>query len=288
MSIVVEREGFTAKKILRLAVCDALDADHSVAKISREIRVKCYPNQSFDGVGKNDRIFEQIRGTLNRIKAHHMRGNLDTMRNATGKKKMNLMQSNYVQSGDFGRGRKLINKTQCLERKLMDILGRLWKVDKRVTRAIIFRQALDIDKRFLGGVGSPNHFSKLKQWFYHGLNKRFSLSIRKISSVGQKLPRDWETKLQQIIDRVKRDQSLVTDDFYVNTDQVPVWIESVGNYTWGKACTGRRFVRTAGKEKDRFTVQLCIAKSGRKLKVYIIFKGKFCPVRIRLLFIVFK
>ena len=99
MSIVVEREGFTAKKnILRLAVCDALDADHSVAKISREIRVKCYPNQSFDGVGTNDIIFEQIRGTLNRIKAHHMRGNLDTMRNATGKKKMNLMQSNYCMS----------------------------------------------------------------------------------------------------------------------------------------------------------------------------------------------
>ena len=106
--------------------------------------------------------------------------------------------------------------------------------------------------------------------------------------MGQKLPRDWEIKLQQIFDRVKRDQSLVTDDFYVNTDQVPVWIESVGNYTWVKACTGRRFVRTAGKEKDRFNVQLCIAKSGRKLKPYIIFKGKLCPVRIRLLFIVFK
>ena len=79
---------------------------------------------------------------------------------------------------------------KSLETELMEVLAKLWRADKRVTRAIILRQALKINKRFLGGVGSPSHFAKLKQWFYFGLNERFKLSIRKIASTGQKLPKD--------------------------------------------------------------------------------------------------
>ena len=66
----------------------------------------------------------------------------------------------------------------------------------------------------------------------------------------------------------------VHDAFYFNTDHVPVWYESVGNYTWGKKDSGRRTVKTGGKEKDRFTTQLGIKKDGTKCIPFIIFKGE--------------
>ena len=116
--------------------------------------------------------------------------------------------------------------------------------------------------------------------------KRFELSIRKIASVGQKLPKDWEAKMVQMRGRVRhRQQPLaqpddrvlitgVTDAYYFNTDHVPVWVESVGNYTWGRKSSGRRSVKTGGKEKDRFTVQLGVGKGGKKVIPFIIFKGE--------------
>ncbi len=66
----------------------------------------------------------------------------------------------------------------------------------------------------------------------------------------------------------------VKDKHCVNTDHVPFWIESVGNTSWGKKDSGRRTVKTAGKEKDCFTVQLSITKDSGKLPPFIIFKGK--------------
>ena len=65
----------------------------------------------------------------------------------------------------------------------------------------------------------------------------------------------------------------VRDANFCNTDLVPVWYESVGNYTWGKKSSGRQRVRTGGKEKNRFTTQLSIGKDGKKLIPFLIFKG---------------
>ena len=66
----------------------------------------------------------------------------------------------------------------------------------------------------------------------------------------------------------------VHDANYFNTDHVPIWYESVGNYSWGKKDSGRRTVKTGGKEKDRFTAQLGIGKGGQKLIPFLIFKGE--------------
>ena len=64
----------------------------------------------------------------------------------------------------------------------------------------------------------------------------------------------------------------VHDAYYFNTHHVPVWYESVGNYTWGKKDNGRRTVKTAGKEKNRFTAQLGVGKGGKKCIPFLIFK----------------
>ena len=123
-------------------------------------------------------------------------------------------------------------------------------------------------------------WKRLKKWFYGGFKKRMNLSRRKISSTGQKLPLDWKQKHEKIVSRVvkaqmprqRRDGSFqpgVTDDKMANTDQVPVYIESFGNYQWGrKEDHGRRMVATAGQEKNRFTTQLTCFKDGRKVCIY--------------------
>ena len=69
----------------------------------------------------------------------------------------------------------------------------------------------------------------------------------------------------------------VKDAYFCNTDHVPVWYESVGNYSWGKKNSGRRHVRTGGKEKDRFTAQLSVGKGGKKLIPFLILRVSLKP-----------
>jgi len=64
----------------------------------------------------------------------------------------------------------------------------------------------------------------------------------------------------------------VKDDFFCNTDHVPVWYESVGNFSWDKKDSSRQHVRTGRKEKDRFTAQLSIGKEGKKSVYFLILR----------------
>ena len=66
----------------------------------------------------------------------------------------------------------------------------------------------------------------------------------------------------------------VKDKYWFNTDHVPLWYKSVGSYTWILKYSGFQNVKTGGKEKDRFTEQLSIAKSGNKLITFLLFKGE--------------
>ena len=95
--------------------------------------------------------------------------------------------------------------------------------------------------------------------------------------MGQKLPNNWKKKNPCIVRRTANAQMLrhrgdgtlqpgVTDDKIGNTDQVPVCVEIHGNYQWGqREDHHRRMVRTAGKENNRFNLQLNVFKSGRKV-----------------------
>ena len=146
---------------------------------------------------------------------------------------------------------------------------------------MIFRRAMEINPKFCDG-----DMKKLKKWFYYGFIKRQNLSVRKVASVGQKLPKDWEAQMVAMKGRIKARQKPekradgsirvagVKDKHFCNTDHTPLWYESVGNTSWGKKNSGRRTVKTGGKEKDRFTCQLTVGKDGKKYIPFIIFKGE--------------
>ena len=107
---------------------------------------------------------------------------------------------------------------------------------------------VDIDPIFKvsggpGIKGTVGHMKRLKKWFYYGLNRYYKISNIRISSVGQKFPKDCKTHLSNLICcidfehqplKVNFDSTTVMvpgieDNNYVNFDHVPVWYKPVGN-----------------------------------------------------------
>ena len=81
---------------------------------------------------------------------------------------------------------KLLLELDIVETDFLEYMEDFWAKEKIVTRNIIFREVLELDPNFLGGVGSFNHMEKLKNWFYYGLKQQENIFIRNIFSVGQK------------------------------------------------------------------------------------------------------
>ena len=150
------------------------------------------------------------------------------------------MNSTYVCSG--ARERRVVNGDDVTEDELYRRIEKIWGKRKHVSRAAIFRTVMDIDPVFKvsGGPGIKwmvGQMKRLKEWFYYGFNRYYNLSNRRISSVGQKLPKDWKTHLSNLICcidfehqplKVNFDSTTVMvpgieDNNYVNFDHVPVW-----------------------------------------------------------------
>lgn len=266
---------------VRVLICEAFQSGYSCPEIALEIRKLAFRNgRYFDENRKSqDSTYESIAKQVRRLKNKFDKGDLNKLLGLTGKEKLKAMKKKSINPN--ARGRKPLNAASELEVKLGEWITKLEEEEKRITRTMIFRKALELEPGFCDG-----DIQKLKKWFYYGFKKRFDLSIRKIASVGQKLPKNWEEQMVDMRGRVRHRQGAsqqpdgrvlitgVTDEYYFNTDHVPVWVESVGNYTWGRKSSGRRSVKTGGKEKDRYTVQLGVGKGGKKLDPFVVFKGE--------------
>lgn len=241
-----------------------------------------------------DNCYKAIVHIIQKTRKMWEQGDLECIRALEGTERRKALQRKAVNVN--ARGRKAIDLTSRTEKYLMEWLQERWRLEQRVSRTMIFRKVLDLDPKFCGGVESDGHLDRLKKWFYYGLKVRQNLSNRKISGAGQKLPGNWEETLKNMHGRVRAVQNPirradgtkrlagVKDEHFCNTDHVPVWYESVANYSWGPKSGGRRHVRTGGKEKNRFTAQLSISKAGKKLIPFLIFKGEcvhlFCCLSI--------
>jgi hypothetical protein len=270
---------------VRTILCQLFKLNDSNQDIALEVRRYSFKNIRFDeSLLTSDNQYETIMRRIRNTRQEYTAGRLNALLSMTGREKQAAMKKKSPKLGS--RGRKASEQQKDLEMQLNELIEKWIKDERRITRTMIFRAALEIDPLFMGGVESGDLMSKLKKWFYYGFVRRFNLSFRKISSVGQKLPKNWPDKMVDMRGRVKHrqlpteqpDGSIVLkgvhDANYFNTDHVPVWYESVGNYSWGKKDSGRRTVKTGGKEKDRFTAQLGIGKGGQKLIPFLIFKGE--------------
>ena len=130
----------------------------------------------------------------------------------------------------------------------------------------------------------------MKTWFCSGFTRRQKLSHTRVAGASRKLPNNWQDRVRQIIERVANSQQWrregrnavppVLDDFFVNSDHLPFCRNMAGVCSWTKQGAGGRNKRdfrgqvgTGGGEKDRFAVQLTVAKDGTKLKPCVMFKG---------------
>ena len=113
----------------------------------------------------------------------------------------------------------------------------------------------------------------------HRFMDRHDLSIRRRTTISQKLPENFEDKLQKfqafiITERKKHEYEL---SLIGNVDQTPLTFDMPANSTVDSKGTKSVSIMTTGHEKDRFTVMLACLGDGTKLPPYVVFKQKTLP-----------
>ena len=109
--------------------------------------------------------------------------------------------------------------------------------------------------------------------------RRKGLTIRNHTTVGQKLPEDWEVKKNNFIEYTRNLISKYKFAQYeiINMDEVPVSFDIPPNRTVEQVGTQSVNITTTGHERNSFTVVLACSADGFKLPPTIIFKRKTLP-----------
>ena len=112
--------------------------------------------------------------------------------------------------------------------------------------------------------------------------ERYGFSIRRTTTIAQKLPQHYEEKVIKfqryvIAQRKKHDFKL---KYIGNADQTPLTFDIVTSSTLSEIGIKSVPILTTGHEKDRFTVMLACLRDGTKLPPYVVFKRKTLPKKV--------
>lgn len=127
--------------------------------------------------------------------------------------------------------------------------------------------------------GIPRADFKASAGWIRRFMKRKNLSIRRRTTMCQRLPGEYEDKLlsfQKYVIGLRHKNKYILSQIG-NADQTPVWFDSPESCTIDIKGKKSVTVRTTGAERQRCTVMLCITADGRKLPPYVIFKRKTVP-----------
>ena len=113
----------------------------------------------------------------------------------------------------------------------------------------------------------------------HRFMDRHDLSIRRRTTISQKLPENFEDKLEkfQAFIIAEREKPKYELSLIGNADQTPLTFDMPSNSTVDSKGTKSVSLMTTGHEKDRFTVMLACLGDGTKLPPYVVFKRKTLP-----------
>ncbi|CAN0208780.1 unnamed protein product, partial [Pylaiella littoralis] len=112
--------------------------------------------------------------------------------------------------------------------------------------------------------------AKFNNW-YQRFHRRRGFSIRRRTSVGQKLPTGHEGMALATVMKLRK--ALLQRAELGNTDQTPVQHEMPVETALEKTGAKDARISTGGKEKERFTLCLAVMADGGKVPLRIIFKG---------------
>ena len=161
-----------------------------------------------------------------------------------------------------------------LERQLVEWIAERRQQGGGVSMTEVRIKALTLAKTMPNVVG----FRASYGWG-HRFMKRHQLSVRRRTTIAQRLPADFDAKLlefQQFILKMRRqhgyDLSLIG-----NADQTPLTFDNPYDRTLNMKGAKMVSIATTGHEKSRFTVMLACMADGTKLPPYVIFKRKTLP-----------
>lgn len=121
---------------------------------------------------------------------------------------------------------------------------------------------------------TDDDFTASRGWL-ENFFQRYGLSLRRRTTVSQRLPKDLEPKVASFILNVRRQR--LRKQYSIgnigNMDETPLWLDMPGETT--VTHTGDRSVQigSTGHDKGRFTVVLAAMADGRKLNPFVVFKG---------------
>lgn len=107
--------------------------------------------------------------------------------------------------------------------------------------------------------------------------KRNRLSVRAITSTGQKLPENWQVKVEEFHLFVGQATNGVEPSQIGNMDEIPMSFDMPTKFTVDVKGTQDIKICTTGSEKCCFTVVLTVMADGEKLPPMVIFKRKTIP-----------
>ena len=147
-----------------------------------------------------------------------------------------------------------------------------WIDSQRSLHIRVTRSAIQLKAREL--YEGEEEFSASRGWLEKFL-KRKGFSLRRRTTVSQRLPEDSLSKVSLFILRIRK---LKIDNQYPlsmigNMDESPLWLDMPGDTTVSRVGEHTVSVQTTGHDKGRFTVILAAMADGRKLNPFVVFKG---------------
>lgn len=127
--------------------------------------------------------------------------------------------------------------------------------------------------------GIPHGEFKASRGWVERFMKRAGFSLRRRTSVCQRLPADFEEKLvsfQRYVLKLRQEHGYMLSQIG-NADQTPIYFDMPISWTVDSVGAKDVKVRTTGIEKQRMTVMLACTADGKRLPPFIIFARKTLP-----------
>ena len=124
---------------------------------------------------------------------------------------------------------------------------------------------------------AESEFKASVHWCHRFMDQH-DLSIRRRTTISQKLPESFEEKLEKFQAFIIADQKKHKYELSLigNADQIPLTFDMPSNSTVDSKGTKSVSIMTTGHEKDRFIVMLACLGDGTKLPPYVVLNEKLC------------
>ena len=187
------------------------------------------------------------------------------------KEKLTTMKKNGKCRGKQlkGAGRKPLDDD--MEEELFDWILDLRSCNCRVSRSMIREKA----KTVMANSSPLADFKASKGWLQLFL-KRKNLCLRRKTTVCQKTPQDVIPKLVNYIMHLRKlriAHNYASANIFA-MDETACWMDMPSDTTIDVRGAKSVSLKTTGHEKDHFTIILSARADGKKLKPFVVFKGK--------------